>query len=112
MGLDNFWRKDEDTPGNIDHVRGVCGGLFSSNGSNSFRGQQYSNIVKHVTGVSLYEDKIDCDTIKTMNEAIQDCDHATAEKYATYELSKYEWDSFKKMWDAHAKAGHYLISWY
>ena len=112
MGLDNFWRKDEDTEGYVDIDGGVCGGLLSGNGDSSFRGKVYNNIVVNVTGVSLYEDRIEPETIKTMNEAIQACDHETARQYATYELGEEEWDNFKKMWNAHTKAGHYLVSWY
>ena len=111
MGLDNYWRKDADTEGYAD-VNGVCGGLLSGNGNHSFRGKVYNNIIVNVTGVSLYEDKIEPETIQTMNEAIQTCDHETAKQYATYELGQEEWENFKKMWDAHTKAGHYLVSWY
>ena len=112
MGLDNFWLDDEGKAASIEDIGGVCGGMFSGHGNSSFRGQEYSNIVLNVTGVSLYGDKITAEVIQEMNEEIQNCDYKTAKKHACYELEKEEWINFQKMWDAHAKAGHHLVSWY
>lgn len=111
MGLENFWQIDEETPGWIEGDFLVCYGPFSNKGNSSFRGRAYDDIIESLTGVSLYEDKIDTDTILKMNEKIQECLVEKARELAGYDLKVEEWKDFQKMWDCHAKAGHYLISW-
>lgn len=112
MGLDNYWKKNVNDEGLVKGEFKVCGGICSGNGNDSFRGKVYNNIVEEITGVSLYEEKISKDVIWEMNEKIQKCDHETAKSYAVYELREDEWADFQKMWDAHTKAGHYLVSWW
>ncbi len=112
MGLENFWQIDEDTPGFIEGDFQVVYGPFSNKGNSSFRGKAYDDIIEPITGVSLYEDKIEIETIRKMNEKIQECSCEKARELAGYDLKEKEWKDFQKMWDAHTKTGHYLISWY
>lgn len=111
MGLDNYW-KDGDKDGTVKGEFLVCGGICSGNGNESFRGKVYSGIIEAVTGTSLYEDEIPNSEVLRMNEAIQACTLAKAQEHSPYGIEQEEWDDFKKMWDAHAKAGHRLIAWY
>lgn len=111
MGLDNFWQIDTETPGYIEGDFNVCYGNFSNKGNSSFRGRAYDDIIEPLTGVSLYEDKIEMDTILKMNEKIQECPFEKARELAGYDLKEEEWKDFQRMWDGHAKAGHYLVSW-
>lgn len=51
------------------HEINLIGGMMSGNGANgSFRGKCYSDMVEHITGISLYEDCIDPLTVKKMGE--------------------------------------------
>jgi hypothetical protein len=46
----------------------LCGGMLSSNGDGgSFRGKVYANLVKAATGVDLYQESIDSETVEEMN---------------------------------------------
>lgn len=112
MGLDNFWKSDDGKDGFVAGEFRVCGGICSGNGNESFRGKVYNPIVEEVTGVSLYDEKIEAEKIQEMNQKIQGCSYETAKKYSSYELDEGEWTSFQKMWDDHAKQNHYLISWW
>lgn len=112
MGLDNYWKQNDGNDGFVAGEFNVCGGICSGNGNDSFRGKVYNSIVENVTGVSLYNDKIPSDKIHEMNQKIQNCSLETAKEHSSYDIGKEEWDNFKKMWDAHTKANHYLVSWW
>ena len=112
MGLDNYWKENQDTNGNIQGTFKVCGGICSGNGNDSFRGKVYNSIIQEITGISLYQETISSDQIKTMNELIQKCNFENAKNFADYNLEEEEWESFQKMWQAHSDANHYLISWW
>jgi hypothetical protein len=78
MGLDTYAR---DVNGNLpedaaaEFARSgikLCGGMFSSNGEGgSFRGKVYSSLVEAATGVSLYQESIDSETVEDMNHNIK-----------------------------------------
>ena len=112
MGLDNYWKKDKDTDGVVEGEFHVCGGICSGNGNDSFRGKVYNSIVEEITGISLYQDTISVEDVEMMNEIIQETTYEGAKSCASYDLGEEEWESFKKMWNAHAKARHFLISWW
>ena len=112
MGLDNYWKQDKDTNGIVEGEFQVCGGICSGNGNDSFRGKVYNSIVEEITGISLYQDTISAEDVAMMNEIIQETTYEGAKACASYDLRKEEWESFQKMWDAHTKAHHYLISWW
>ena len=114
MGLDNYWVR----PGSEDIVYldeakelKLCGGLFSAHGNGSFRGKVYDNFISDVTGVSLYEDRIENERIKEMADKLERIkwDDEFEEKY---EITKQEFEDLKKMFRLYADAGCDLISWY
>ena len=49
----------------------LCGGMLSSNGDGgSFRGKVYADLIQATTGVSLYQEEIDSETVEDMNHNI------------------------------------------
>jgi hypothetical protein len=112
MGLDNFWcNGDTDDACEADKEFAVCGGMFSGNGGNSFRGKVYDSIIKELTEFSLY-DKLSVENVKAINEVLQKTSYSKAKKHSDYNLEEEEWTHFKDMWAYHAEAGHSLKAWY
>jgi hypothetical protein len=113
MGLDNYWMKSKEEAGNIEGEFKVCGGIFSENGNDSFRGKVYHRFVEDVTGVSLYGDP---DTGEIPNETVMkmaDDLEATVwqDSYIeNYDIVDYEFKDLVKMFRLHADAGHFLVS--
>ena len=113
MGLDNYWMKSKEEAGNIEGNFKVCGGIFSENGNDSFRGKVYHRFVEDVTGVSLYGDP---DTGEIPNETVMkmaDDFEATVwqDSYIeNYDIVDYEFKDLVKMFRLHADAGHFLVS--
>ena len=112
MGLDNYWKDQHGKEGYVEGYFRVVGGLCSGNGNDSFRGKVYNEIVHELTGESLYQDKISSETVKEMNEAIQECEFERMRKLTCWEIEENEWTDFKRMWQAHSNAHHHLVSWW
>jgi|SRR3989344_3811801 len=114
MGLDSFWQIDAETPGRIEEDFCLRGDWqFTNKGVSAFRGGAYDDIIEPLTGVCLYEEKIENGTILEMNKKVQECLFEKAKELAPhYTLTPEEWKDFQKMWDLHAKAGHYLAGWW
>lgn len=76
MGLDTFaFHKDQIMPAALfDSVPNVLvGGMFSGNGgSPSFRGKVYDDFITHVTGETLYQERIPNLTVHKMVAALKD----------------------------------------
>ena len=113
MGLDKYWMKSKEEAGNIEGNFKVCGGIFSENGNDSFRGKVYHRFVEDVTNVSLYGDP---DTGEIPNETVMkmaDDLEATVwqDSYIeNYDIIEEEFKDLVKMFRLHADAGHYLES--
>ena len=113
MGLDNYWMKSKEEAGNIEGNFKGCGGIFSENGNDSFRGKVYHRFVEDVTNVSLYGDP---DTGEIPNETVMkmaDDLEATVwqDSYIeNYDIIEEEFKDLVKMFRLHADAGHYLES--
>ena len=86
MGLDNYWKDQHGKEGYVEGYFRVVGGLCSGNGNDSFRGKVYNEIVHELTGESLYQDKISSETVKEMNEAIQECEFERMRKLTCWEI--------------------------
>jgi hypothetical protein len=76
MGLDNYPARDpqgtllpEDEEAFRKAEIRLCGGLFSD-GTTSFRGKVYNDLVEQVTGVSLYREWIPPETVREMAAAL------------------------------------------
>ena len=86
---------------------------FTNKGLSAFRGGAYEDIVEPLTGISLYEEKIENQIICEMNQKIQECSFEKAYGFAPERgLTSEERINFQKMWDAHAKACHHLVGWW
>ena len=113
MGLDNYWVKNKEEAGVIEGEFKVCGGVFSDNGNDSFRGKVYYRFVEDVTNESLYGDP---ETGEIPNEAVK---KMAADLEATewrdsyienYDIVEDEFKDLVKMFRIHADAGHHLVS--
>jgi len=116
MGLDNYWELPEgvDEPAFEPELQ-LCGGLFSANGSGSFRGKVYNGIVEALTGVSLYEDKIDSEQVKNMANLLNKStweDVKGNEEIAAWGISEHEFTDLQRMFTRYADVGASLTSWY
>ena len=115
MGLDNIWKKSKDEDGVIEGEFKLCGGIFSGNGNNSFRGKVYARLVEDITGVSLYGDpetyEIPNETVKQMAVDLEETEWRDS-YIQNYDIEEEEFRDLGKMFKPHADAGHYLLAWY
>ena len=115
MGLDNIWKKSKDENGVIEGEFKVCGGVFSGNGNDSFRGKVYNRLVEDITGVSLYGDPETCEVpVETVKQMAIDLEETEwRDSYIqNYDIEEEEFKDLVKMFRLHADAGHYLLAWY
>jgi hypothetical protein len=121
MGLDTYASR---TPGDVNlsdedekAFEGIelCGGMFSGDGG-SFRGKVYSDVVAHVSGVSLYEEWIPPETVRDMAEAFDRCDPETVERdmaeNGVYETTASEVRNLRSFFRICADRDLGLIGWY
>ena len=115
MGLDNYWMKSKDEAGVIEGEFKVCGGIYSDNGNDSFRGKVYHRFVEDVTNVSLYGDPetgvIPNETVKQMADDLETTEWRDS-YIQNYYIEEEEFKDLVKMFRLHADAGHFLVSSY
>jgi hypothetical protein len=113
MGLDNYWMKSKDEAGIIEGEFKICGGMYSENGNDSFRGKVYHRFVEDVTNVSLYGDpetnEIPNETVKQMADDLETTEWRDS-YIVNYDIEEQEFKDFVKMFRLHADAGHFLVS--
>ena len=113
MGLDNYWMKNKEETGEIEGIFKVCGGMFSSNGNDSFRGKVYHRFIEDVTEVNLYGHP---DTGEISNEIVKKmADDLEATEWRdsyieNYDIIEEEFKDLVRMFRLHADAGHHLVS--
>jgi hypothetical protein len=120
MGLDTYAARsaegdlpEEDAQAFDNADLQLCGGMHSGSGG-SFRGKVYSDVVEHVSGVSLYEEWIPPDAVGAMAEAFDLCDPEAVESemasrvHATSALEVHELQRFFRIC---ADRGLGLVSW-
>ena len=115
MGLDNYWMKSKVEAGVIEGEFKVCGGIYSDNGNDSFRGKVYHRFVEDVTNVSLYGDletgEIPNETVKQMADDLETTEWRDS-YIENYGIEEEEFKDFVRMFRLHADAGHFLVSSY
>ena len=116
MGLDNYWMKSKDEAGVIEGEFNICGGMFSDNGNDSFRGKVYHRLVEDITGISLYgytneSDEIPNEIVKDMAEGLEATEWRDS-YIQNYDIEEQEFKDLVKMFRLHADAGHFLVSSY
>ena len=116
MGLDNIWMKSKDEKGVIEGEFKVCGGIFSGNGNDSFRGKVYCRFVEDVTGISLYgytneSNEISNEIVREMADDLEATEWRDS-YIQNYDIEEEEFKDLVKMFRLHANAGHYLVASY
>ena len=113
MGLDNYWMKSKDEAGIIEGEFKICGGMYSENGNDSFRGKVYHRFVEDVTNVSLYGDpetnEIPNETVKQMADDLETTEWRDS-YIVNYDIEEEEFKDLVKMFRLHADAGHFFVS--
>ena len=111
MGLDCFWKNKQGQTANINREFNVCGGMFSDNGTTSFRGKVYNDLIEQASKISLYQEEISAETCKKISECLDSFDFA---KYdATFwNLERDEFEQLKEMFRTHTALGHHLVGWW
>ncbi len=111
MGLDNFWKKNEDEFGIVKAKVKVCGAMLNDDDDEnySFRGKVYARIIQDITMVNLYDDIIPHETVKQMADDLEAVTFIP-EYIVHYDIEKDEFEDLVKMFRLHADAGHYLVS--
>lgn len=121
MGLDTFASSVEGerklTEEDERAFEGVelCGGMFSGNGG-SFRGKVYSDVVRNVTGVGLYEFWIPPETVREMADAFDRCDAEQvaeeSEEWGYGTVTANEVGNLRRFFRICADRGLGLIGWW
>jgi len=119
MGLDNFWVKpglvDEDGQEEVFELEGLkvslCGGMLSGNGSGSFRGKVYAEVVEEATGISLYSDRLTNEQVMTIASLLQK-NKPSEFPTGPWETTEEEYNNLIEMFQAYGEAGAELVSWY
>lgn len=110
MGLDNYWVNEKKEQASVEGDFNVCGGMMSGHGNDSFRGKVYDALVEAASGYSLYSSYLDPIIVELITSRLEQMPFEDAKAYG--DLSKEEFDDLKRMFRAHADAGHGLTSWY
>ena len=110
MGLDNYWIMPGDKPHpSFDPPLNLCGGLFSANGVESFRGKVYSKFCEEIMGINLYSESISPKDLLTAAEKLN-CWMSTKSTYE--EINEKEINDLYRMFFTYASLGASLESWY
>jgi hypothetical protein len=120
MGLDSYWKlpKRKRHP-NFDPPLQLCGGMLSGHGCGSFRGKVYDKVVEGITGVSLYQEEIDADTVMHMSNELNGTPYHTVvsqdlerdEDY-DFDISESEYGDLQRMFKGYADKGATLHGWW
>lgn len=109
MGLDNFWVLPDGIEISFEPELHLCGGMFSGNGKDSFRGKVYAGLISELTGISIYKELITEDVIK-IAEILEPIKHEKIADY--YNIKKKEFNDIKRMFKKYGEAGASLKAWY
>jgi len=110
MGLDCFWVKSQVVELEFDPPLNLCGGLFSSSGSGSFRGKAYDQLIEDLTGNSLYE-RLTNGTVREIAEILRDTWY-NEELGKEYDITEQEFKDLTRMFEVYAEEGCALEPWY
>ena len=118
MGLDNFWIIPPaiDSHPDFDPPLNLCGGLFSSHGSKSFRGKVYAEFCQEIMHINLYDDVIESAQIDRalveLNDYIKSIPPDQQFSFSKYNLTFEELLDLQRMFTKYAELGAKLESWY
>lgn len=112
-----FYAAMADCPEHPEFDRDIqlVGGIVSGNGPYSFRGKVYDGFVEKYTGVSLYQQRIDNDTVVEMADALDDLEWLDITMYhGGYDgfRDEQQFEDFRTMFREYADAGAWLHGWW
>ena len=111
MGLDCFWKNKEGQTANIGKEFNVCGGMLSDNGTTSFRGKVYAELIEQASDISLYQEEIDSETCRKISECLDKFDFERYDQ-SWWPVEPDEFEQLKEMFRAHVEKGHHLVGWW
>lgn len=114
MGLDSYWCKTpEERPVEIvfDPPLNLCGGMLSGTGAGSFRGKVYATIIEEISGVSIYNEWLDTDTISKIAADLEATEWVPRFEQE-YGIGKEEFNDLGRMFGAYAFAKCGLYGWW
>ena len=97
----------------FDPPLNLCGGIFSDNGSGSFRGKVYEGVIQEVTNgeVSLYVEQMPNADVRKISDAFNAV--SWIQPICTrHELSTEGYLDLQRMFQAYADAGYCLAGWW
>jgi hypothetical protein len=137
MGLDSFWLEPKPNADGQHDVMNLeveddfhlCGGMMSGSGSGSFRGKMYEDVVRGITGISLYEEMTDNATVCKMAADLEAANYDAfygldkpqmsnplddiKDVYAgAHRVSREEFVDLQRMFRLYADAGANLHGWW
>jgi hypothetical protein len=115
MGLDSFWQETEPSAPKLENVS-LCGGMFSVVDGDSFRGKVYANLIERVTGVSLYQQRIENAQVQEMAQKLREFLNEHQDRLVYDECQRcFGPDEVKNlvlMFEHHAQYGSVLLGWW
>lgn len=113
MGLDSFWEVPEGTKEpTFDPPLRLCGGMFSGHGKGSFRGKVYYSAIQEVSGVSLYQERMEPGDVKRIADALAAYEPTEEWLERHNILSMKEWNDLVRMFRGYADVGASLLGWW
>jgi len=111
MGLDCFWKNAQGQTAKVDRTFNVCGGMLSDNGTTSFRGKVYAELIEQASNISLYQEEINAATCLKISECLENFEF---ERYdgSWWPIERDEFEQLKEMFRTHTALGHHLVGWW
>lgn len=111
MGLDCFWVDENNSKASVEGEFKICGGMLSGHGNDSFRGKVYNDLIESETGISLYQEEIDSDTVEMIAENLGAIKWDSQFGFK-YDIDSDEFNDLVLMFKSHASEGHKIRGWW
>jgi hypothetical protein len=116
LSAEERWEKRMELHPKFDPPLKLCGGLFSGNGAQSFRGKVYDGLIQHLTGHSLYQEEIPNKTIREIAATLESCkpdiNDSNLNEEGRFHVSGKEYLDLIRMFRAYANTGATLHGWW
>lgn len=118
MGLDSFLFAEKIGDCSFDIGGGLCGGMFSGDGSDgSFRGKAYNPLVEKVTGLSLYTQLGSPEFVAEIAEKLRNFlnelpEECNVVKVGKFEYTREEVESLTRLFEQAAEKGCKYCGWW